>query len=372
MSALSKQIKQHKHLIILIWKDLIYRNHSFDRRMNHYECISSVLLAITMSHVIGLPHVGWAAFSGFMVMRGHISITLVRGGLRIIGTVAGAVLAWLCSVCFPQESYMYSILLAAVCGFSIYRGLFSSRSYAWLFMGLTFCLVFIEGIEGEMNELKVFAMYRIGEVMVGTCCSVFISFLSTKFVRKEKIEVKSIQKSISPLKLSLWHRLAFIHSLQAAAAVAVIPWVWYFFHIQALAQSGVTIMVAMFIPISEIGRKRFTSRKLAHRIFGCVIGGTYSFLVLFIAHSVPWIIYPAIVLSVYVGSHIQSGRLHINYVGTQIVLATLIVMAPDSIAAITGESAVDRLIGIFCGLIILEPVRYVSRLIPYPVKFRGV
>lgn len=368
MSTLSEQIKQHKHLVILIWKDLLYKNHSFDRRINHYECIISVLLAITMSHVIGLPHVGWAAFSGFMVMRGHINITLVRGGLRIIGTIVGAVLAWLCSVYFPQKTYIYSILLAVVCGFSIYRGLLSSRSYAWLFLALTFCLVYIEGIEGEMDKLKFFAMYRIGEVVVGTSCSVFVSFLSAKFVRKQKIEVKNVLKDISPLKLNLWHRLAFIHSVQAAVAVAIIPWVWYFFHIQALAQSGVTMMVAMFIPISEIGGKRFTSRKLAHRIFGCVIGGVYSFLVLHIAHSVPWIIYPAIVLGVYVGSHIQSGRLHINYVGTQMVLATLIVMTPDTITAITDESALQRLIGIFCGLIILEPIRYLPRLIPNRIK----
>ena len=63
------------------------------RMIDELECACSVLLAILISHQIGAENVGWAAFSGYMVMRGHIGETVQRGALRITGTIAGGLLA---------------------------------------------------------------------------------------------------------------------------------------------------------------------------------------------------------------------------------------------------------------------------------------
>jgi uncharacterized membrane protein YccC len=66
---------------------------AFDsRRVDELECVVSVHLAIAFAHAIKAENVWWAAFSGYMVMRGHIAESVLRGILRIVGTVAGAVL----------------------------------------------------------------------------------------------------------------------------------------------------------------------------------------------------------------------------------------------------------------------------------------
>ena len=58
------------------------------RTIDEIDCVV-VLLAIAFAHLLDAGSVSWAAFSGYMVMRGHVSETFLRGFLRIVGTSAG-------------------------------------------------------------------------------------------------------------------------------------------------------------------------------------------------------------------------------------------------------------------------------------------
>ena len=74
------------------------------RMVDELECVASVLLAIALGHLADVQNISWAAFSGYMVMRGHISESLVRGVLRIIGTIAGALLALVATPRRPADA----------------------------------------------------------------------------------------------------------------------------------------------------------------------------------------------------------------------------------------------------------------------------
>src|ERR1700743_89310 len=67
---------------------------SLDARLvDELECSLSVLLAIVFAHALRADNVSWAAYSGYMVMRGHVAESALRGALRILGTCVGAGLA---------------------------------------------------------------------------------------------------------------------------------------------------------------------------------------------------------------------------------------------------------------------------------------
>ena len=53
------------------------------------ERVCSVMLAILIARLLGGGNISWAAFAGYMVIAGTISNTLLRGMLRLAGTVAG-------------------------------------------------------------------------------------------------------------------------------------------------------------------------------------------------------------------------------------------------------------------------------------------
>lgn len=73
-----------------IMRELRSLHHPGPRMIDEFECMVSVPLAIAFAHALGAQNVGWAAFSGYAVMRPRLSDSLTRGTLRIAGTAAGA------------------------------------------------------------------------------------------------------------------------------------------------------------------------------------------------------------------------------------------------------------------------------------------
>src|SRR5215475_3801034 len=130
------------------------------RMVDEIDCVLSVALAIVLGHLIGAQNISWAAFSGYMVMRGHVSESFRRGVLRILGTAAGAALA---VVIFPFAA-LHPLALAAalgvVGGCTLYGALTHRHAYGFLFIGLTFAMVLL-GYPSTWLDLLSFASSRI-------------------------------------------------------------------------------------------------------------------------------------------------------------------------------------------------------------------
>jgi uncharacterized membrane protein YccC len=153
------------------------------RTIDELECVLSVLLAIAFAHIVGAQNISWAAFSGYMVMRGHVADSLLRGILRIFGTLVGAGLGLLLTPLMLPSVIATSLGAALVGGASLYGALTGRRAYAWLFVGLTFEMILLDKLANPGNALDTFARTRVLEVVAGTTACVLISALSTLTVR---------------------------------------------------------------------------------------------------------------------------------------------------------------------------------------------
>jgi uncharacterized membrane protein YccC len=194
------------------------------RMIDEFECVLSVLLAIIFAHALGAQNVGWAAFSGYMVMRSHVSQSLKRGSLRLAGTAAGAGVALLVAPITIGSPFAMSLALAVFGGFTLYFALVSKRSYAWLFTGLTFCMVLIEGMKHSGESVAPFAQSRLLEIVAGTFACILVSAASTFLVRRRlKYGTQETAAQTAIRKSTLWHAGAFRHSVEAAIALAFIP-----------------------------------------------------------------------------------------------------------------------------------------------------
>src|SRR5262249_38811373 len=108
--------------------------------VDEIECVFSVLLAIVLAHLIGAKNISWAAFSGYMVMRGHVSESLRRGILRMAGTVGGAAIAVASFPLIALSPFASSAALGLLGWCSLYAALTHRHAYAFLFIGLTFSM----------------------------------------------------------------------------------------------------------------------------------------------------------------------------------------------------------------------------------------
>ena len=323
------------------------------RPIDEAECVLSVLLAILFAHLLGAANVSWAAFSGYIVMRGHAADTLTRGILRVVGTLGGGLLALVATPLVVASPLLRVAAVAAVCTASLYGALTARRAYAWLFFGLTFVMILLDAAEHPNLPLAAFVRTRIVEVGAGTVACVLVSLASILSLRR----LWPAQRIAVGRGLG-WHPAAMRHAAQAGIALAILVLLGALFAIPALSAGAITIMAVMMVPAGSIGGGALTpvTQRLLHRFVGCAGGALLAAATLLIAgtsSAVPLLVTAA---GVALGRHLENGGSRFAYAGTQFVLALLIILVPDDFATAQLGPGLDRLAGVVIGMAVLEPV----------------
>jgi uncharacterized membrane protein YccC len=336
------------------------------RMIDELECVCSVLLAIAFSHLIGAENVGWAAFSGYVVMRSHVAQSLTRGVLRVTGTAIGAALALgLARFLLPYPLLLSAGLLIGG-GVTLYFAIVGRRAYAWLFTGLTFLMVLIEGMQHADKPILHFALTRLLEVLAGTTACVIVSAISTFTIRRKlpNPDMNILAKPAGQPERQ-WQRTVARHALVGGIALALIPWAWRWLGIPALSQSSITIYAVMLVPAATLAEGTLSpvSSRLVNRFIGCLAGGLLASAALLLSHRSPVAMTFALALGVMVGRHIENGLPSMSYIGLQFVLAFLVVLVPDNYVDAPLGAGYDRLFGILFGMVLLEPVVLLAHLI---------
>jgi uncharacterized membrane protein YccC len=322
------------------------------RMVDEIECVFSVLLAIVLGHLVGAQNISWAAFSGFMVMRGHVSESLRRGILRIIGTAGGAALAVAIFAIVAATPFALSLALALIGGCSLYGALTHRHAYGFLFIGLTFSMVVL-GYPRSWGDLSDFAGSRLLEVVAGTTACVLVSMVSTLTLRQRW----PAELQTSPA-IAGWHPHAARHAAQGALAMALLPAVHELWRLPELGQAAVSIMALMMVPVDRLGGSGLlpVSRRMVLRVLGCACGAALAGAILLIAHGSAAILIAGSLFGVMLGRHIENGASAVAYSGTQFTLAMLVALVPDSYIDPDPDAGVARLAGIVIGIALLEPV----------------
>ena len=349
-----------------VWAELRTLPMPGPRMIDEIECACSVLLAIVISHQIGAENVGWAAFSGYMVMRSHVSESFTRGILRIIGTLIGAGGALLLAPYLLPSALLLSFALMVWGGVTLYFAIVGKRAYAWLFTGLTFLMVLIEAMEHAGEPIQRFATTRVLEVLAGTIACVIVSAISTWTIRRklpnpdQTLRAKPIGQPAQQ-----WHATVARHALTGAIALGLIPAVWLVFGIPELSQSSITIFAVMLVPAAALadGVLSPVSSRVMQRLIGCLAGGFLGGAILLLSQHSPIVMTIGLVLGIVIGRHIENGPPSMSYAGLQFVLAFVVVLVPDNYANAALQPGYERLLGILFGMVLLEPVVLTAHLI---------
>ncbi|WP_233887615.1 FUSC family protein [Paraburkholderia flagellata] len=335
------------------------------RFIDEMECVIAVLLAIGMGHYVCTSNVSWAAFSGYMVMRGHVADSFSRGFMRIVGTGCGAGLA-VCLIPAVASSWLLASLAGGlIAGVSLYGAMTQRHAYAWLFVGLTFGMVMLDAMEHPSHSPVRFSTERVFEVGAGTVACMLVSAVSNWTVRRRWPAERA-----SPTREFRWHPGAAFHAMQGATAIALLPMISHFFRVPALSQGAVSIMVVMFVPLASIARCGLVpvSRRLVLRLIGCVAGCALATPVLLAAHGSAIILIVGTIVGVMLGRHLENSGNAFSYAGTQFTLAILVILVPDNYAHAELTPILTRLAGIVLGFVLLEVVLVIWCLFEWLLK----
>lgn len=323
------------------------------RTIDATECVVSVLLAILVAHRIGATNVSWAAFSGYMVMRGHVGETVQRGVLRIVGTLAGGLLALVTIPLVVPHWPLAALGILVIGTATLYMAITARRAYAWLFVGLTFAMVLYDTLHDPAIPLAAFVRTRILETTAGTLSCVGVSLLSAVTLRRLWPGARNAAVGIDG-----WSRPAFRHAAQGGVALALLVMVSAWFDVPALAGGAITIMAVMLVPLSGIGASGFVpvSWRLFYRFVGGLAGAGFAAAFLFAAHGAAPVLILATALGVALGRRVENGDHAHRYAGTQFTLAVLVTLVPDSYTGAAITPGLERLAGTLVGMAVIEPV----------------
>ncbi|MEO5587278.1 MAG: FUSC family protein [Novosphingobium sp.] len=338
------------------------------RMVDEFECIASILLAILFAHLIGAKTVAWAAFTALVLMRGHVYQTMLRAVMRIIGTNAGAALALLI-VPYAAASLPLAMVAAGVVGAgAMYATLTGKRSYAWLLFGLTYEMLLLDKLEHPGVDMKALAHNRLVEVWAGTVACLCVSLLSTLTARR-RWPAAAVPE---PERLG-WHPHALRHAAQAGVALALLPVVSIYLGLPEMWQASVTVMAVMIVPAASIGHSAFqpVNRRILLRTVGCLAGALLAGAIVLLAQGSVPVLIAGTCLGVLIGRHIENAGTRLTYLGLQFTLAILVVLVPDNYADAHVAPALDRLLSIFVGMAVLEPVLLLWHAIARRVEAKG-
>jgi uncharacterized membrane protein YccC len=310
----------------------------------------TVVFSVVIAQALHLGDPWWAGISGFMSTQATRPGSLRRGGLRILGTVSGAVVGFAIA---PWLAYDHVAGCLLIFCFAFIGGLGISVSpygYAWLFFGITANMVLLMSLDAPLSALNS-AVFRIAEVSVGTLVALLVA---TVLAPEDPGAATPTAPGWTDLLGRDWP--AVLHASRAALAIMLLPLIWSWLDLPSLSQMAITVAAVMAVP-SLSGDSNETARVViqrgSHRLLGCFLGGAAALglLALSLTDFLPWL--AVLGAGVWVCGHVQASTRGVGYVGTQAAIVFIITLVqgwrpPDSILP-----AIDRFAGMSVGLVIL-------------------
>ncbi|MCJ2182335.1 FUSC family protein [Novosphingobium sp. 1949] len=323
------------------------------RMADEIACVISVMLAVVFAQLAHARMVDWAAVSALVLLKSDTMETIVRGVMRMVGTLIGGALALVLAP-LAVQSLTVAIVSAGVVGtIGLYGMLTGRRAYAWFLMGLTFEIILLDKLANPHLDTIEFAHTRLIEVGAGTLACVLVSLAAAFLSGNDWLA----NRKPRPERMR-WNPTAARHAAQAGIALATLPALYSLTHIPELTQAAITIIAVMIVPVAGLGQSGLVpvSRRLAHRAIGCLAAALLSIGVLVLANGNVVIIVAGTCLGLFIGRHLETGGKATQYVGLQFSIALLTALVPDSYSHIETGAAMTRLAGIAVGMATLEPV----------------
>jgi uncharacterized membrane protein YccC len=348
------------------------------RGLEAAEAAASVTLAVLAALALHSDDPWWAGITAFMVTRAAPAAAVLRGIMRVTGSIVGAGLALLALRLFVYQSLPFLLCLFVLSCIGLFGFVMSRYGYAWLVGAVTACLVMLMSFN-EPQIAFTTAVNRVIDVIIGTAASLVVCGLSPAPPGAASAAAPAL---LEPPPLAFWRRdygadLArwllpnaplVMHACRGGLTVMLIPALAEWIAPVSPVTVGLTVVMVMSIPTTAIFQSSTGAiiEKSAHRLIGCLLGALAGLACLAFVGS-DFLLWLALIPpGIWLCSQIQTGTTGISYIGTQAMFAYLMSMVqgqgpPDTIAP-----GFQRLIGVMGGLSILFVVTLTLSLIPLP------
>jgi uncharacterized membrane protein YccC len=297
-------------------------------------------LAVLIALALHLDNPWWAGVSGVVLVQSDHAATVARSVDRVIGTMAGAAVGYV-GAGLAGEHLAFLALAGSCTGFAIYAQDRAEHGYAFLLGGITIVLVMF-GALAEPDTALDLAFYRGCEILVGVAAACAVDYALA-----EPAALAAVIPKPGVFSAPFDRELAAI-AVTGGIAIALIPLIWETLDLPGLGQTPITAFVIIVASRQEPGWRALT------RTAGCLLGGLWGLAAMHVVGDsfVPWLF--MLFIGLYLAAHINFGHGDAAYVGMQAGIAVVLAMVQGQGASPDIASAINRLVGIFGGVIVVS------------------
>jgi uncharacterized membrane protein YccC len=313
---------------------------------------AAVALAVPIGCAMNLPDVWWAAISAVISTMPTRPASVEKGLLRLVGTAAGASLAYALIGWIAYDHVACCLALFAVSSIGLLGMAVSPHGYAWMFLGVTFTLVVLVSLNDPAQAFSI-AIYRTLEVCVGITCAILVATL---------LAPDANAVGATPAAPPGWHDLfgaqwpAVTYALRSGIVIAAMPVIWNTLYLPGVVTMAVTVAAVMAVPQLPGHTLDDPSRltaKAAYRLLGCFVGGIAGLAVIVLSPTVLVLWLALLCCGVWFFVWLQDSPTGAGYVGTQAAVVYIVTLVQGEGPPLSILPGIDRFAGIVFGVVTL-------------------
>jgi len=309
-----------------------------------------VWLAACLAFASGADDPWWAAITAWMVANPDRDAMVLKGILRVVGTIFGCILGYQIAVHTEGNTAVQAIVVAAATGAGVLMRFRSKYAYAWLLGTLTLDMAVVGAIL-DPASLHGFVVNRGIEIVVGVGAAFVAAVVLGRDVHGPPVAPAAVGTKLEADEVAIIGALAPVVALYA----------WSLFDLPSLLQIVVSAVVLLDRDLAA------TRARGLQRLLGCIGGGGIGLAVVGSGLGngfVPWTV--LLVGGLVLFAHLHHGTGRWTYVGTQGGFGYITAMITENGAPNSIEPIIERLEGIVIGVLIVTAL--VAVLAPFFVR----
>lgn len=300
---------------------------------------AAVVASVLGAMALHLADPWWAGLSALIVSTPDHRALVLKAGLRIVGSLAGALLGYWLALQLEGNMLLQLYAMAALGAVGTW-GRFRSRfGYAWLMFSIS-ALLMIYVTLMEPAELRTFAIARVQEILLGVSVASLFALMAAGRHGTAHLFALPPQPE----------RPVFLLPFMGAITAVAVPAVWSYFALPSLPQIAISVLVCLDRDDT------ISQTKGAQRIAGCLLGGAAGLVCVGFGTDtlIGWAL--LLFLGTFFFARLHNSGLAHAYVGTQGGIAFLLTLVTGLGPPETIEPILNRFAGITAGICLLVAI----------------
>jgi uncharacterized membrane protein YccC len=314
----------------------------------------AALLCYALYQYFAWPEGYWAVVTTSAITRANMSGTYIKASLRLVGTLIGAFVGYLCAYLIHDGVIWLTCVFLLFTTFTAYIALQTRPySYAAVVAGFTSVVIISSKVMGDVEAL---ALFRTLEVILGILISALVSTMMVPVVKgkdhffdgKMPQGIREVFRHIQRSKETLFAALRI--SLTASATFLA----WLILRYPYGFWATITVLIIM----EESFEK--TTKKSYMRLLGQILAAIYGLMIVLMADGNVYFIGTALVIGFFVSGFIIGSDCSVadlgNHAGSAIAIMLLVGMQSNTLDVVMG-----RFFNVVAGILIANLVMFMSK-----------